>query len=304
MLIKTKCLIFSFLLVAGSIYSSFGQNYLTAEQDVGFDIARTIVADAPVRTEPKYTASVVTTFKIGYNLTLLNRKDVGGWYEISDINSLKRGWINGSQISLYLSRGNFRNPQAESKCSEPLILKPDEDNGYDIVKMDIPGGMIWFTPIEPEGNPGYVRAVGQDDKFILLSREAFDPKGIAKRVFKEFKVFWINEGKIGYISCMTGVSRYYSTKPSGESPFVKQRSSNSYAAPVTNIHNDADRDLTLFIDDVKYTIPSKSTKILTLSAGRHTFIATAPGVIPLSGSDVWEQGYVYTWTFYIGRRYR
>ncbi len=307
MLVKTEYLIFCFLLVAGSVCSSFGQNYLTAEQDVGFDIARTIVTDATIRTEPKYTAPLVTTFKTSYNLTLLNRKNVGGWYEVSDINSLKRGWINGSQITLYLSRGNFRNAQAETKCSEPLILKPDEDNGYDVVKMDVPPGefrMIWFTPIKPEGNPGYARSVGHDNKFILLSREIFDPKGVANRVFKEFKVFWIDKGEIGYIACMTGVTRFYSNKPTEESPFVKQRSSNSYAAPVTTIENDADRDLTLFIDDVKYMIPTKSTKTITLSAGRHNYIATAAGVIPLSGSDIWEQGYIYTWTFYIERRYR
>lgn len=310
--IKPKELIFCLLILVGCANISLSQNYLSAEQDVGFDIARTIVADATIRTEPKDIAPIVTTFKSNYSLTLLNRKTVGGWYEVSDINTLKRGWIHGNQITLSYSNGNFRQTaKTETKCAEPLYLSADEDNGYDIIKLkptwDSKGvksyPIMWL--IESDGSE--FKTVGRTFKrydnetnLLLLSRNLDD-------LFSEttyLKALDLKEGIIGYVSCSNQTYYTRKQKQETESPFVKQRSSNSYAAPVTTVQNDADRDLTLFIDDVKYTVPSKSTKTLTLSAGRHSYIATAPGVIPLSGSDVWEQGYVYTWTFYIVTRSR
>ncbi len=148
----------------------------------------------------------------------------------------------------------------------------------------------------PEGsNPSYI-AYDKETDLLLLSRE-LTPSGGRK-------VLDLEKGLIGTVSCKAQAYYTRKQKQDTESPFVKQRSGNSYATPVTTIQNDADKDLTIFIDDVKYQIPSKSTKTLTLSAGRHNYIATAPGVIPLSGSDVWELGYIYTWTFYIVTRSR
>lgn len=320
-----KNLILCFLVVIGNVSVAFSQNYLTAEQDVGFDIARTIVADATIRTEPKYTSPVVTTFKLGYNLTLINRKTVGGWYEVSDINTLKRGWIHGNQITLYYSNGNFRQVvKIETKCLDPLYLKASEDNGYDLVKVKNQQ-LNKAYPYYPKGYRKGDRKiiVRENAQMILLSREIFD-FDTGNSTIKALKVLVLNGGdtflkevldneklegswtdgiEIGYVDCAQFQS-YYTTKKSEENLFVKQRSSNSYAAPVTTVQNDADRDLTLFVDEVKYVIPSKTSRTLYLPAGRHNYIATAPGVIPLSGSDVWEQGYVYNWTFYIETRYR
>lgn len=197
--------------------------------------------------------------------------------------------------------------QEETKCAAPIYLPSNEDYGYDIVRLtpkrDPKDGLIRQAMIPLGTNGASIIAYDKQKDLLLLSRATIDFT-FNNKVVKGFKVLDIENNVIGYVFCNGQTYYTQKQKRDTESPFVREKSGNSYAAPVITIQNDADKDMTLFIDEVKYSIPSKSTKTISLSAGGHSYIATAPGVISLTGSAVWEQGSTYTWTFYIETKNR
>jgi hypothetical protein len=72
--------------------------------------------------------------------------------------------------------------------------------------------------------------------------------------------------------------------------------------PQVEIKNDAYISITVtFTGPTSATIylPPGATKTRQFSPGKYSIYATAPGVIPFSGSESLSQGYKYTWIFYI-----
>ena len=76
----------------------------------------------------------------------------------------------------------------------------------------------------------------------------------------------------------------------------------SWENPQVEIKNHAHLSITVtFTGPSSATIylPPGATKTHQFSPGKYSIYATAPGVIPLSGSESLSQGYKYTWIFYI-----
>jgi hypothetical protein len=69
--------------------------------------------------------------------------------------------------------------------------------------------------------------------------------------------------------------------------------------PKVEAHNESSYTLSLTVGAQKYTITPGTTLTLTIPAGTHRYIATAPGVIPAAGVKTWDTGHVYTWRFYV-----
>jgi hypothetical protein len=108
-----------FLLIVLYSATAFGQQYIIDEQDVGFDVVQVIAERANMWRAPTYSSMVVTTFSKTARLTLLDRKPTyGDWYSVSDIMSLKRGWIHKSDIEIYYT--NKKLPE----CPVPETIAP------------------------------------------------------------------------------------------------------------------------------------------------------------------------------------
>ena len=71
------------------------------------------------------------------------------------------------------------------------------------------------------------------------------------------------------------------------------------SSPEANIFNNTKLKMTIKIDQEAYTFNPGEKKKLTLKAGTMNYRASAPGVLPSFGSEVFKNNRLYTWEFYI-----
>ena len=141
---------------------------------------------------------------------------------------------------------------------------------------------------EPSLESTIVRKLKQGEMLVLLDRIATG---------EWYNVIHVESGVEGWIHDST-IEIRYTNRPAGPSPFEAQRE-NSYSDPTVVVTNDTDLDLNLSVGSRKYTIPSNSSRTFTFPAGTFRYVGSAPGVLPLVGTNEWEVGYRYTWRFFI-----
>ena len=83
----------------------------------------------------------------------------------------------------------------------------------------------------------------------------------------------------------------------GDSPFRSTYTGGTEAEIVIN--NDSEKNMTLKFGGVRYSIPSNSSKSITVAGGNYEFHASAPGVRPATGVRAFNAGYNYSWRFFI-----
>ncbi|MBK8467557.1 MAG: D-alanyl-D-alanine carboxypeptidase [Chloracidobacterium sp.] len=220
------------------------------------------------------------------------------------------------ETRLARSRVHYPNQQ----CSQPLYLLENEDFGYDTLKPIESSSDSKYEYYSTESFNGRQKVfVKGNVRTVLLSREIQNIR-IGDATIRGYKILILNSdesvlmdsnGNIadqtggavfdtGYVSC-TNFRAYYTKKGPGESPFVKESLDDSYSPPTVTVKNDSAHVLTLLINETRYVISPGATREITLPAGRYKFVATAPNVIPLVGTEAWDAGYRYTWTFYTER---
>lgn len=77
-------------------------------------------------------------------------------------------------------------------------------------------------------------------------------------------------------------------------------STNDGRKPTVEIRNDADRSIALEVAGKLLKIESKQTSNMDIEPGSYSFHATAARARPLLGTQKFENGSRYTWTFWIG----
>jgi uncharacterized protein len=83
-----------------------------------------------------------------------------------------------------------------------------------------------------------------------------------------------------------------------DSPFEK-RYVGGNRLPEVEIVNRTDRNLSIKICLSEFTLLPSESKTFTVDEGSCNYLASAPGVRSLSGVEIFNRGYVYTWYFYI-----
>jgi hypothetical protein len=73
----------------------------------------------------------------------------------------------------------------------------------------------------------------------------------------------------------------------------------SYGTPYVEVTNDSAKKMTLKIGGSRYVLSPGEIKTIYVSPGTYKFHASAPGVIPDFGEDLFKAGYRYRWRFYI-----
>lgn len=285
-----KLVFFTVLCLIGLIQWCVAQSYQTAEKDVGVDVVSVNSIKSNLRESPSTTGKIITTFPKLTRLLLVSRTEVGGWYEVANIYTLEKGWMHGSTIDISLTNRKadcpvtvtpYSPPVRTLDCPRPLYVDEANDQGYDFAVMT--GTYIVTLGGQPKG-------ASKGKRFILLSREL---EGTTLRILDT------TTGEIGTTTCPFA-QIYYSRKPRQSlNPFVKTCSGYSTAPPTTRIQNDANRTLFLYVDGEKFIIPAQESRSIDISAGTHKYMATAPGVLPSMGTEVWESGCAYKWTFWI-----
>ncbi len=278
----------------GVIAPCAAQSYQTTEKDIGVDIVSVKAIKSNLRDSPGTLGKVITTFPKLTRLLLVSRNDVGGWYEVANIYTQEKGWMHASTIDIYLTNRKadcpasaaspYSPPVRTSDCTRPLYIDEEDDKGYDFAVMK----GLYMVMLG-----GQAKAASAGKRFILLSREL---EG------STLKILDTATGEIGTTTC-PWVQIYYTRKQRESAiPFVKTCSGYSTAPPTTTIQNDANRTLFLYIDGVKFIIPTQESRSIDISAGTHNYMATAANVLPLSGTEVWQSGCSYKWSFWIETR--
>lgn len=81
-----------------------------------------------------------------------------------------------------------------------------------------------------------------------------------------------------------------------DSPFEK-RYVGGNRLPEVEIVNKTDRNLSVKLCLTEFTLLPTESKTITLDEGTCDYMASAPGVRSLSGNEIFNRGYVYTWHF-------
>jgi hypothetical protein len=69
--------------------------------------------------------------------------------------------------------------------------------------------------------------------------------------------------------------------------------------PQLEIYNNTSTSMTLKLDNTRYFFSPQEKKSINYSSGKCSYRASAPGVIPSIGSELFESNGIYTWEFYI-----
>jgi hypothetical protein len=83
-------------------------------------------------------------------------------------------------------------------------------------------------------------------------------------------------------------------------PFTREYVGPEYP-PTISVENNTNKTVTLNFIGKQYRIAGNGAEAITVAPGEYEFSASAPGVSNLRGSHRFEQGYRYTWTFFIAR---
>lgn len=117
-----------------------------------------------------------------------------------------------------------------------------------------------------------------------------------------YKAIDIASNDIGYVySSYVAFEKYL--EGSKEGVFKDAGSSYSYNTEVL-VRNKSARDIKLIVGNNVYEIPRSSNKTLNIPPGSKYYIASAPGVIPASGTQIFESYSKLEWDFWIETRYR
>jgi hypothetical protein len=160
----------------------------------------------------------------------------------------------------------------------------DDDLGADMAIVKVDSANMRGTP---STNGEVVRKLPRRSMLVLITREA-------------------TEGWYNVVDARSGVDGWVHgtlvhirlTSRSASTPFLATQVDTT-SPPRIEADNESSYTLSLKVGTQTYTIPPGTTLTLTLPAGSHRYIATAPNVIPAAGVKTWETGHLYTWRFYV-----
>lgn len=177
-----------------------------------------------------------------------------------------------------------------SRRAEPCDPEPPpaKDPGIDVAFVNVARATL-RTAADPLAAP--VRDLPCRSLLVLVSRE--------KTANGWYNVVDADSSDDGWIAA-ADVGVHFTALPR-EAPF-QQTKVGGDAPPKVTVTNDTDRELSLTVGEQRYRIAPKGNLEITISAGTHKYIASAPGVLPLAGTDKWDAGTLYTWRFYIATR--
>lgn len=167
-------------------------------------------------------------------------------------------------------------------------IRAPQDIGFDVA---IPRRAQIPIMNAPSRDATRVLTVGSRDTLALVERNPTDGW---------FNVVHVSSGKEGWVN-ETDVRLAFTKNPLPPPVFSEEYVGRD-AAPVLKVINKTDRELSLRIDDARYTVASGKHLDVSYPGGACKFFASAPGAMPVSGTKEWKRGYSYEWTFWIETR--
>jgi len=163
--------------------------------------------------------------------------------------------------------------------------RPEKDVGVDLV---IPNRTRIPLMDAPSATAKPLLIIDATETVALIDRE---PRN------GWFNVIHVRSGKEGWVN-VADVQVSYTQHPLPPPKFSEEYVGND-EDPTITVLNKTGLALTLKVGNAEHDVPAGARSPISLPAGAWKFHASAPGVIPLSGTKEWKRGYRYEWTFWI-----
>lgn len=244
-----------------------------------------------------------------YDLYLMEYDCAQGKHRTTYLIAYNRtGTVTGSQEYSY----TILEPPVPDSIGEALFDKVCEVKRHNIPSTRSPN---YRTP-EPKRNIPEKQDIGVDYAIVTVTRANLrenadvDSSAIIEiskgdlvvlldrsPVGSWYNVIHVKSNKEGWVHGST-ILTYY-TKNRKPNLTIPGRSTGSYKNPTLEVKNDSNKTMTLKLREARYVFSPQESKTIPLTAGRYSFHASAPNVIPDFGEQNFELGYVYSWRFYI-----
>jgi uncharacterized protein YgiM (DUF1202 family) len=141
---------------------------------------------------------------------------------------------------------------------------------------------------QPNTSSDVIRTLKPNTTLFVVSNSKFDGY---------YQVLNIETNEEGYVhSNYVQLDRQL---PRNEAGIFTPVGKSDASDPSLRIHNNTNLTLTLRLNDRLYSFYPQERKTLSLKAGRYTYRASAPGVLPDYGNESMLSNYEYEWSFYI-----
>jgi hypothetical protein len=200
--------------------------------------------------------------------------------------------------SLFTSACNLKKkpvplkPSDESTAKPPGIIRPPQVAQKD---LGVDYGIVIVSKANIRDSDSLSGEVivqaSQGDIVVLLNLSPIN---------SWYNILHVESGEEGWIHESTISINY--TKQKKADFIIPGERTGSFLPPSVTIKNDTNLVLTLKVGDTRYSFTPQQSHSITFKAGTFKFYASAPGVIPKFGEQTFQQGYDYSWTFYIVRR--
>lgn len=177
---------------------------------------------------------------------------------------------------------------------EPKAAAQNSQNGPDIgVDYVVVTSLRVNLREAPDVRSRVLLTVPQGDLLVMLKAVAFT---------SWYNVIHVKTNQEGWVHASTvTVRRTQNQKPKITIPGTEI---SGHGNPSLAVTNETELALTLKIGEVRWVFSPKETKTIELVPGQYGFFASAPGVIPDFGDQLFQSGYGYTWRFYIEYKLR
>ena len=169
----------------------------------------------------------------------------------------------------------------ESKRSAP----EKEDIGVDYAIITVTRANLREAA---DVNSTVIIEMPKGDLVVLLDRTPID---------SWYNVIHVKSNQEGWVHYSTILATF--TKNRKPNFTIPSRTTGSLKNPTLEVKNDSEKTMTLKLGETRYMFSPKESKTIPLIAGKYSFHASAPSVVPDFGEQNFELGHIYTWRFYV-----
>jgi len=215
-----------------------------------------------------------------------------GWWEICYDG--KKGWVKKALLS---RKTQNQKPDSTKKINEFENEQVIDSTGYGIE--------VEFNPFLAKTNSSANFRTAPSKKYSHVIRKVLP--GTQLYVFSDetkngfYKVIDIKSAKIGWISKEL-INKTGNVNINSTGAFQSTGTTSEYESSVS-IKNKSSSYITLIVGKESFELNPTTTDIKSISPGKKYYIATAPGVIPVSGYQTFESYHGYLWEFWIETKY-
>lgn len=216
------------------------------------------------------------------NETEENQTSFHGSTWSTDVPKIARSFFK-TKYSSNKSYSNINTIQKNKSANKSLENTDNTETAY----LAITSASVNFRTL-PKSNSSILRKLSIGEDLFVLS---------SVPVNNFYSVIYIKTGEKGYVH--KNYVKLTEIVPSNSKPVFKKTGKTSNSTAEITIFNNTSKTLSLNLGDRSHIFTPFKRITINIKPGNMQYLATAPGVIPLRGSQQFEGYNKYDWEFYI-----